>query len=164
MVVTAIWKVIRSKSPEWIGIRCDLPPKRNVHCEDRKLERVFAAFRRGFCPYYFSVARVLRPFFDTLGFLTKHKEKKRHIYWEYIHFENLSEVFVRQIFPMRAVLDNLESVSTAEIKWRSNIWENIGQRECGSVVWFSSLTMRGNNEMSKTDNKTTPLLYKDRKE
>jgi len=42
-----------------------------------------------------------------LSYETGRKEKNL-IDLEYVHFENLSEVFVRRIFPTRAVSDKIE--------------------------------------------------------
>ena len=58
-------------------LRCDLPPKMNVHREDRKLERILVAVRKGFYAHYFSVVLVLRQFFDASGCLMKQNEQKK---------------------------------------------------------------------------------------
>jgi len=43
----------------------DVPPKKKVHRKDQKLERILVAVQKEFYAYYFSVVRVLHPFFDA---------------------------------------------------------------------------------------------------
>ena len=84
-------------------LRCDLPPKMNVHREDRKLERILVAVRKGFYARCFSVVPVLRQFFDASGCLMKQNEQKKSDWLRLRSLWKSLRSFCSRIFLTRAV-------------------------------------------------------------